>query len=155
MAAPFGIELVEVPVWDLQPIVVEHVQLNGTTAVSLANAPVSNVVVTPSTLAKYPPVTPYISGTDYVLDATAGTIARDAGGSIGDGDTVKVTYTANPKLILTHESNFILGIGRDIRIERDRDIFKGVNQYAITVKADAKYEEHDAIVIVNNIGTGV
>jgi hypothetical protein len=152
---PFGIPIVEVPIWDLQPLYVEHVTLNGTTAVSLKNAPVSDVVVLPSTLAKYPPQTPYVSGTDYTLDASAGTIARDAGGSIGDGDVVKVTYKANPKLILTHKSNFIIAVGRDVRIERGRDIFKGVNQYAITVKADANFEEASAIVNVKNIGTGV
>lgn len=155
LVKPFGIPIVEVPVWDLQPTYVEHVTLNGTTAVTLENENISDVVVLPETLAKYPPETPYVSGTDYTLDATAGTIARDAGGSIGDGDVVKVTYSASPKLILSHESNFIVAIGRDVRIEKGRDIFKGVNQYAITVKADANFEEATAIVNVKNIGTGV
>ncbi len=152
--APFGIKLVEVPLWDFQPRVVEHVVLNTTVPVSLKNSPVSDVVVTPSAMVGTP-TTPYIDDTDYDMVLSAGTIARDAGGAIGDGDTVKVTYSANPQLILTHMNNFIVGIGRDIRIEKDRDIFKGVNQYAITAKVAVEYEEVDAIVKVRNIGTGV
>jgi len=151
---PFGITAVPVPLLPFQPTVVEHVVLNGTTAVSLKNAPVTNVVVTPNTLAGTP-TTPYVVTTDYTLDAAAGTIARTGGGAIGDGDTVKVTYQANPQLLLTHFSNLIVGIGRDIRIEKDRDIYKGVDQYAITAKIAAQTEELTAIVKVRNIGTGV
>jgi hypothetical protein len=47
-----------------------------------------------------------------------------------------------------------VGIGRDIRIEKDRDIFKGVNQYAITAKVSVQFEELTAIVKVRNIGLG-
>lgn len=152
--SPFGVPIVEVPLWDFNPIHVEHVVLNGTTAVSLAYTGVTDVVVTPSTLYKTP-TTPYVSGTDYTLDAAAGTIARDGGGSIGDGDTVKVTYGTSPQLLLTHMSNFIVGYGRDITIEKAREIFKGVNQYAITLKVAGQIEELDACVKVKNIGTGV
>jgi hypothetical protein len=153
---PFGIPMVEVPLWPFQAPVTEHITLNGTTAVSLLNAPVSSVVVVPNTLASAP-TTAYVegAGNDYVLDATAGTIARDAAGNIGDGDTVKVTYNANPQVILTHWQNYIVGIGRDIRIEKDRDIFKSVDQYAITAKVGVEIEEVDALVKVRNIGTGV
>jgi len=143
-----------VPLWDFLPMVVEHVQLNGTTAVALKNGPVQNVVVSKSDLAGAPQ-TPYVETTDYVLDAAAGTIARVALGAIGDGDTVKVTYKSNPQLILTHQNNFVVGIGRDVRIEKDRDIFKGVNQYAITAKVAVEFEELDALVKVRNIGQGV
>ena len=153
---PFGIPAVPVPLWDFQPAVVEHVQLNGTTAVALKNAPVTDVVVHPESLGGTP-TAPYVegAGNDYVLDAAAGTIARDAGGNIGDGDTVKVTYKSNPQLMLTHQNNFIVGIGRDVRIEKDRDIFKGVNQYAVTAKVSVEFEELSALVKVRNIGTGV
>jgi hypothetical protein len=101
------------------------------------------------------PTTPYVSATDYTLDTAAGTIVRINGGAISSGDVVKVTYRANPQILLTHRSNFIIGIGRDIRIEKDRDIFKGVNQYAITAKVAIEFEEDDAIVKAKNIGTGV
>ena len=103
------------------------------------------------------PTTPFVegAGNDFILDAAAGTVARLGGGNIGDGDTVKVTYASPPQLLLTHMNNFVIGIGRDIRIEKDRDIFKGVNQYAITAKVAVEYEEDSAIVKVRNIGTGV
>lgn len=151
---PFGIPAVPVPLWDFQAKVVEHVTLTGTTAVALKHANITNVVVTPVTLAGTP-TAPFIDDTDYDVDLAAGTIARDAGGAIGSGTEVKVTYQAAPQLILTHQSNFVVGIGRDIRIEKDRDIFKGVNQYAISAKVAVEYEELDAIVKVKNIGTGV
>jgi hypothetical protein len=152
--APYGVPLVETPLWDFQPKTVEHVTLNGTTAVALKSKNITNVVVTPSTLSNVP-TTPYINDTDYDVVAAAGTIARDAGGAITDGQTVKVTYSAAPQMMLTHMSNLIVGLGRDIRIEKDRDIFKGVNQYAITAKVSVEIEEATALVKVKNIGIGV
>src|SRR5690606_9698892 len=154
--APFGIPYVSVPLWDFNARIVEHVTLTGTTAVSLKNGPIvsGSVVVTPTTLGATP-VAPYAESTDYTVDYAAGTIVRAGGGNIGSGATVKVTYRAYPELILTHMNNFIVGIGRDIRIEKDRDIYKGVNQYAITAKVSVLFEEDDAIVKVRNIGMGV
>lgn len=151
---PFGISAVPVPLWDFQAKVVEHLVLNGTTATALKHANVSDVVVHDSSLSNVP-TAPYIEDTDYTLDAAAGTVARIGGAGIGDGDTVKVTYSAAPQLILTHQSNFIVGIGREVRIEKDRDIYKRVNQYAITAKVSVNFEEVDALVKVKNIGTGV
>lgn len=151
---PWGVPIVPVPLWDFLPSVTEHVTLNGTTAVSLLHGPVQNVVVTPTTIGSSP-IDAYVVTTDYTLDAAAGTIARTGGGAIGDGDTVKVTYQSNPQIILTHMTNFIMGIGRDVRIEKDRDIYRGVNQYAISLKVDVNFEETDAIVKVKNIGQGV
>jgi hypothetical protein len=150
---PYGIPAVPVPLWDFQPLHVQNVTLTGTTAVALRNNPVSSVVVTPSDLSSNNPTAAYLETTDYVI--SGGTIARSGGGSaIGSGATVKVTYRSNPQLILTHQNNFIVGIGRDIRIERDRDIYKGVNQYAISAKISVEFEELEAIVKVRNIGTG-
>jgi len=152
--SPFGVSLVEAPLWGFQERIVEHKVLNGTTAVTLKHKPISNVVVTKSTLGATPEAA-YIPVTDYVVNLTLGTVARNGGGAIGDGNTVKITYDAQPQLILTHMNNFIIGIGRDIRIEKDRDIFKGVNQYAITAKVAVAFEEETAIVKVRNIGLGV
>lgn len=151
---PFGIQIVPVPLYAFQPLVVEHVTLTGTTPVALKSKNFSNVVVTLATLGNTP-TTPFVNNTDYDLDAAAGTITRDAGGAIGSGTLVKVTYTAAPQMILTHMNNFIVGIGRDVRIEKDREIFKGVNQYAITAKVSVQFEELDAIVKAENIGLGV
>ncbi|KKN30270.1 hypothetical protein LCGC14_0835850, partial [marine sediment metagenome] len=150
---PFGVQAVPIPLWDNQPQVVEHVQLTGTDEIALRFAPISSVIVNTVTLGKTPE-TPFIEDTDYSIDAVAGSITR-IGGAIGDGDFVKVTYNANPQILLTHKSNFIVGIGRDVRIEKDRDIFKGVNQYAITVKVAVEFEELDALVKAKNIGTDI
>lgn len=153
--APYGVPLVEVPLLQFLPQVVQHVVLSGTSvATALRYNPVSNVVVSKSTL-NDTAESAYSSASDYLLDATAGTIVRRGGSTIGDGDTVKVTYDANPQVLLTHFQNFIVGIGRDIRIEKDRDIYKGVNQYAITCKVAVQFEESDAIVKGTNIGQGV
>lgn len=150
---PFGIPCIPVPLWDFENTVVEHVQLTGTTPVALKYSGITNVVVHTSDLAGVP-TAPYTLNTDYSVDLATGVITR-IGGAIGSGDIVKVTYKASPQFILTHQNNFIIGIGRDIRIEKDRDIFKGVNQYAITAKVAVQLEEVSAVVKVKNIGTGV
>lgn len=147
---PFGIKAISVPMWDIFAQTVEHVTLVTSTPVALRYSDITDVVVTPITLAGNP-TTPYINGTDYSVDTAAGTIVL-VGGALSSGNSVKVTYGAPPQLLLTHQSNFIVGIGRDIRIEKDRDIFKGVNQYAMTAKVDVQFEEVDAIVKVKNIG---
>lgn len=153
---PFGIPAVPVPLWEFEPLTVEHIVLTGTDTIPLKNGPVTDVVVHPEDLDKNPTAAfTEGAGNDYVLDAANGTITRDAAGVIGAGDTVKVTYRSNPQIMLTHMNNMIVGIGRDIRIEKDRDIFKGVNQYAITAKVDVQYEELSAIVKVRNVGKGV
>jgi len=148
---PFGIELVPVPLLDQQPTVVEHVTLSGTTAVQLKHKKLSNVFVLPSNLAGTP-TAPYVDTTDYVVDLVNGTLARTGGGGISDGATVKVTYQTESQIILTEYRNLIYGIGRDIRIERDRDIFKSVNQFAMTARVAVQIEETDACVLGKNIG---
>jgi hypothetical protein len=151
-----GVRPVGVPLFDLYPKIVEHVTLNGTTAVNLRYKPIqaNTEIVVPNDLAQIP-TTKYVEATDYDMDYTLGTIARNGGGSIGDGDTVKITYFANPQILLTHKNNLVVGLSRDVRIEKDRDIFRRVNQYAITMKADVQCEETDALVKGTNIGVGV
>jgi len=151
---PFGIPIVEVPLWDLNPLVVEHLSLPNASAVQLKNKDVSDLSVLPEDLAKVP-TTAYALTTDYTVDLVAGTVTNTGTGAITNGQTCKITYRAKPQVILTHMSNLIVGIGRDVRIEKDRDIFAGVNQYAISAKIDAQYEELDAIVKGRNIGDGV
>jgi len=152
---PFGVPIVEVPLLAFLPSITEHITLTATTATSLANTNISGVSVHAIAL-NAAPTAAYIVTTDYVVDAALGTIARSGGGSaIGSGDVVKVTYSASPQMLLTHKENFIVGIGRDIRIEKDRNIYKGVNQYAITAKISVNFEENDALVKVRNIGSSV
>lgn len=150
---PFGVELVPVPMLQLKPRVVEHVTVNtdGVTPTPLRYAPVSDVVVTSAALGGNPE-NAFIQGTDYTVDEANGTITRLAGGTIPAGGTVKVTYKSSAQILLTNMRNFIIGIGRDIRIEKDRDIFKGVNQFAITAKVSVNYEELSAIVKATNVG---
>lgn len=152
---PFGIELVPVPLLPLNPPVVEHVTLTGTTPVSLryANIVEGSVVVTTSTLGNTPEVA-YIEDTDYSIDEATGVITR-IGGSISSGQVVKVTYAAPPQIILTHMDNLIFAIGRDIRIEKDRDIFARLDQWAITTKIDAEFEELTAVVKGYNISSSL
>jgi hypothetical protein len=78
----------------------EAVVLNGTTASNLAHANVSNVMVAASPSG----VGDFTVTTDYTVNATNGTVTRVALGSIGDGDTVYVTYSfALTQLQLTQQ----------------------------------------------------
>jgi len=153
---PFGVPLIGVPLLPFQPKIVEHVVVNtdGTTATALLYKDLANVVVTTSTLGASPE-SAYTEGVDYTLDAANGTITRLGGGSIPSGGTVKVTYQAEAQVICTHQDNFLVGIGKDVRIETDRDIFKSVLQYALTAKVACEFEEADAISFGYNIGLDV
>jgi len=151
---PYGIELVPVPLWPDNPVVVENITMTGTGAHNLRfnHLPTAgSFVVTTSTLAEIPE-NAYAETTDYTIDRTAGTITRVGGGSITDGQVVKVTYETGPVVILTHIQNFIVAISRDVRIEKDRNIFRTVNEYAITLKTDVQIEEVDALAKASNIG---
>ena len=75
-----------------------------------------------------------------------------AGGPETITATVKVTYTTTSRILLTHMENFVVGIGRDVRIEKQRNIFRRVNMYAITAKVAVQVEETDALVDGYNIG---
>lgn len=149
---PKGIPMLDMPLFDDRPPVVEHVTLSGTTPVALRYKPViaSEFIVTPDTLASTP-VTPFVDTTDYVIDEVNGTIARNGAGAIGDGATVKVTYKSPAQMILTWPSNIIIALGQNIKIKSDEDIFKDVMQFAITVKVDTKFEELDGVVKAINI----
>jgi len=156
---PFGVPMVVAPLFPFQPKIVEHKTLGAAppaVPVALRYKPIvsGSEVVTLQTLAGTP-TTKYILNTDYEVDYANGTINAKAGGALAAGANVKVTYSAQPQLMLTHPNNFIVAIGRDIRMERDRDIYKRVNQYVITMKVDVKFEETDALVKGVNVGTGV
>lgn len=151
---PFGIELMPLPLLPSTPKIVEHVTLAGTTAVPLLNKNIvaGSEIVTLATLGSIP-TTPFVGGgTDYTMDYANGTIARVGGGAISDPSLVKVTYKSEGQMWLTDMMNMILAIGRDIRIESDRDIFKSVNQWAITARVDVKFEETDRVVLGKNVG---
>jgi len=150
---PFGMELFPLPLLQSTPRIVEHVTLNGTTAVGLLNKNIvaGSDIVTLATLGSTP-TTPFVNATDYTLNEAAGTIARIGGGAITDGATVKITYRSEGQMWLTDAMNMILGIGRDIRIENDRNIYRSVNEWAITARVAVQFEETDRVVLGKNIG---
>ena len=153
---PFGIEAVPLALLPQTPLVTEHVTLAGTTAVALKNKNIVNgsEIVVLQSIDSNPkvPVTPYVEGTDYDMDYAAGTIARNGGGALSDPSDVKVSYLALSQMFLTEYRNLVLGIGRDIRVERDRNIFSSVSEFAMTARVAVQIEETDAVVLGINIG---
>lgn len=154
--APFGIELVPLALLPQTPLITEHVTLAATTAVPLKNGNIvaGSEIVVLQTIDANPkqPVAPFISVTDYDLDNAAGTLARAGGGAISDPSDVKISYLAESQMWLTEFRNLILGIGRDIRMEKDRNIFGSVTEFAMTARVAVEIEETDAVVLGINIG---
>lgn len=153
---PFGVPLIGVPLLEKEPRVVQHVTFAAAPdTVALRYGPISagSVVVTLTTLGNSP-TTPMVegAGNDYTIDYTAGTITSLAGGALNAGGDAKVTYTSYGQTLLTNYANLILGIGRDIRMERARDIYKSTNQYAISTKIAVEVEEITALVKGINVG---
>lgn len=54
--------------------------------------------------------------------------------------------------LLTPRENLIFGIQRRVRIDRDRDVLRGVNIYVISTRIAVAFEEADAVVVGVNIG---
>jgi len=54
--------------------------------------------------------------------------------------------------LLTPRENLIFGVHRQVRIEKDKDILRGVNIYTITTRVAVALEETDAIVVAINVG---
>lgn len=152
MIPVYGIPMVPVPLLDPEPRVVEHVTFGAhPDTQALRYKPIgAEVIIADSSLAASP-TTPYVETTDYTVDRTNGTVSTTVAGAVVSG-TFKVTYHSKAQIGLADYQNLVLAIGRDIRIESDRDIFKGVNQFAITTKVDAEIEEVTATVKGINIG---
>jgi HK97 family phage major capsid protein len=51
---------------------------------------------------------------------------------------------------LTPRDNLIFGIHREIRIDKDKDVLRGVNIYAITTRVAVEFENDDAVVVAVN-----
>jgi hypothetical protein len=149
---PFGVEMMPVPLLSPNPLTVENSVANtdGTTPTQLSFQPVSSLILTPTTLASIPTAA-YLLSTDYTQVLASGTWTRLGAAGIGSGATIKATYDSRGKMLLTNPSNLIIGIGMDIRIERDRNIYKSVNEFAITVSVCCQVENTDALVLVKNI----
>ena len=63
-------------------------------------------------------------------------------------------YESGPDLtygLLTPRQNLVFGIHRDVRIDKDKDILRGVNIYTITTRVAVALEQTDAIVVAVNL----
>lgn len=151
---PFGVEMISVPLMEFHPQAVTVDQISGAGAtMQLPDAPVeagSTLIIRESEALSGVPTTPFIEDTDYSIDSVTGLIT-DLSVGIPATTDLRISYRKFPEIILTATSNLLLGISRDIRMERARDIFRSVNQYATTVKFSVNVEETDAMVKVVNI----
>lgn len=153
---PFGIEAVPLALLPQKPLITEHltVTIAGSPfALKNKNIVVGSEVVVLQSINDNPksPVTPFVNATDYDLDEAAGTITL-LGGAISDPSDIKITYQSESQLWLTEFRNLVLGIGRDIRMERDRNIFSSVSEFAMTARVAVEIEETDAVVLGINVG---
>jgi hypothetical protein len=154
---PFGSEMVPLPLLERDPLYAEDSVANsdGTTATQLSHQPIASgsLVLTPTNLPTKPDtgISAYVLDTDYTVDETNGTWTRLTAGAIGAGATVRATYRTGGKLFMTMPNNLLLAIGLDIRIEKARQIYKGVWEYAIHTSVDCKFEELTAVVLGKNM----
>lgn len=152
---PFGIPLVAIPLLDSEPRIVEHVTFAAapdTQALRYTNIG-TTVTITNTTLSSTP-TTPFVEGgaADYTVNRTTGQVTSVAAGAMNAGGIFKITYHSAGQVLLTDYQNLIMAIGRDIQIENDRDIYRGVTQFAITTRLSVNIEEVTAIVKGINIG---
>jgi hypothetical protein len=149
---PFGVPMMPIALLPENPLYSEDAVMNtdGTTATALSFAPITDLVAIQNALGVVPEAA-YIDATDYSKDLTNGTVTRLGGGAIGSGATIKTTYRTAGRMLLADPQNLILAIGRDVRIERDRNIYKTVNEFAITAKVYCTFEELSAVVLVKNV----
>ncbi len=151
---PFGIGLMPVPLLERNPLYAEDSTANtdGTTPTQLAYEPISDLALLPTTIGNNP-IPPYVegAGNDYTEDLTDGAWTRLAG-NIGSGQIVRATYRTRGKMLLTNPMNLIIAMNvEDVKLERDRNIYKGMNEFALTVSVDVAIENVDALVMATNI----
>ncbi|MEN6643273.1 MAG: phage major capsid protein [Armatimonadia bacterium] len=87
-------------------------------------------------------VPPYM-GVPVVSVPTIPTNLSGVGEHVGTG----LTYG-----FLTPRENLVFGIHREIRIDKDKDVLRGVNIYAITTRVAVEFENDDAVVVAVNVG---
>lgn len=103
---------------------------------------------------------PTPAGDRFLLADTAATYAgipvirvpiipSNLAATIGGNPFTDLTFA-----ILTLKKNLIVGVHRQMSLERDKNIFARVRQYAFTSRVDASFEESDAVSIAENISVG-
>ena len=146
----WGIERIPAPLFQMEPLTVEHIALTGTDDKQLLNKGISSVIVTRSDL-KSTPATPYILDTDYELDTANGIIRRKVGGAINDPQTVKVTYRSLPQIIYTDPSNLLIAVGREMKFNAE---YRGVEDmfvFSMHMSLSVQIEELDRVVLAYNV----
>lgn len=99
------------------------------------------------------PIADVTGAANVIYDLVAGTAEAPTGSSF-DGEVVETTYNSQSNIILAEARNLILGIGRDITIKRDQDIYADTRQFAMTVRVAVQIEEIDACVLAQNVANG-
>lgn len=146
-----GVQHIPVPLLDTTPPWVEHLTVGALgNDQALQMERIEDLVVHRANLGKVP-TAPLTEGVDYDVDLVNGVFTPRAGGVLDPGDVVKITYRSSPMAMLTITKNMILGIGKDITIERDYDIYSRTRGYAVHCKVATQFEETDAIVHIRNI----
>ncbi len=142
-----------IPQMPFRAMQTEHVTLTGTTVVALDSKAISDLVVTPTTLANTPTAA-YIAGTDYTVDEDAGTVVRIGTGAITSGATVKVTYRAAPQMLLLRPRDMLIGLGSDqLRvILNERNAFTDSSSVGVHMYTGFSFREPEALVRIKNIG---
>lgn len=151
---PFGIKMVPVPLLEHYPKNVQVSPFTGAgTTIQLGHAPVQagSVQIILESAVGIVAIDSFEEGTDFDVDEANGTITQIASGAIPTTGDLRISYRALPQMLLTHMDNLITAIGRDITVEKDRDIYRRMDQYAIHVKFDAQIEELTAVVKAFNI----
>lgn len=150
---PFGTEMLGVPMLERSPFYVENTvaNTNGTSLTALSFKPITELVLTATDIDGENPITPYVLATDYTEDLTNGTWIRLGGGVIPSGGTIKATYRTAGRMLLCNPQNLIIGVGLEIAIEKDRNIWSRMNEFAIHGSLGTAVENADAIVLVTNI----
>ena len=66
-------------------------------------------------------------------------------------ELVPVPYIPQGTVILSHYQNFIFGIWRRIRLEKDKDIYKGVREYAFHMRVGFAVEKGEAVSYTDDV----
>lgn len=66
-------------------------------------------------------------------------------------ELVPVPYIPQGTVFLTHYKNFIFGVWRQIRLEKDKDIYKGVRQYAFHMRIGFAVEKGEAVSYTDDV----
>lgn len=150
-----GLEIIHLPLFDTNPVKVQHLTLTGTTAAALryTHTDKDYVYITSTDITDSIAEVPYIDTTDYVVTEATGEIARSGSSSaIPTGATVKVTYKSPGEAILCDPKNLLIGINKnDMRIQYDKDIEADNVIMAVSGTFDVKMLRPEQVVKGINI----